>query len=165
MPHKRNPILAENLCGLARLVRAHAGAALENIALWHERDISHSSVERVIGPDATTALDFMIARLTGLVRGLEVRRERMLENLESTGGRLASERILLELVKRGAAREEAYRWVQRCALGGGDFPTAVASDPDISRLLDRSRIDELFGLDHALRHVDALIDNALEEKP
>jgi adenylosuccinate lyase len=105
MPHKRNPILTENLVGLARLVRSHAVAALENIALWHERDISHSSVERVIGPDATTALDFMLGRMTRVIEGLEIRPERMLANLESSGGRLASERILLKLVERGTRRE------------------------------------------------------------
>jgi adenylosuccinate lyase len=165
MPHKRNPILTENLCGLARLVRSHAGAALENIALWHERDISHSSVERVIGPDATITLDFMLSRMKRVVDGLEIRRDRMRENLEASGGRLASERILLKLVEKGAAREEAYRWVQRCALGDGDFRAKVAADPEISRLLAKAEIEELFGLEHALRNVDRIIDRALEEKP
>jgi adenylosuccinate lyase len=165
MPHKRNPILTENLCGLARLVRSHAGAALENIALWHERDISHSSVERVIGPDATITLDFMLSRMKRVVDGLEIRRDRMRENLEASGGRLASERILLKLVEKGAAREEAYRWVQRCALGDGDFRAKVATDPEISRLLVKAEIDELFGLEHALRNIDRIIDRALEEKP
>jgi len=164
MPHKRNPILTENLCGLARLVRSHAAAALENIALWHERDISHSSVERIIAPDATTALDFMLARMAGVVEGLETRPATMRANLESTGGRLASERILLKLVERGVRREEAYRWVQRCALSAGDFRACVKSDPDIARLLSVAEMDELFTLEHALRHVDAVIDRALEEE-
>jgi len=163
MPHKRNPILTENLCGLARLVRSHAVASLENIALWHERDISHSSVERVIGPDATTALDFMLSRMTRVVEGLEIRPERMRANLDSSGGRLASERILLKLVERGIRREEAYRWVQRCALLDGDFRAHVSHDPDITRLLAPGEIEELFALDHALRHVDTIIERALKD--
>jgi len=165
MPHKRNPILTENLCGLARLVRAHAAAALENIALWHERDISHSSVERVIGPDATTALDFMITRMGRVVAGLEVRPERMQQNLDSSGGRLASERILLKLVSKGVRREEAYRWVQRCALKDGEFRSAVAADPEISKTLAKQEIEELFDIEHALRYAGEIIDRALEEKP
>jgi adenylosuccinate lyase len=164
MPHKRNPILTENVCGLARLVRAHAGAALENIALWHERDISHSSVERVIAPDATIALDFMIARMTGVIRDLDVRPEGMRRNLDLTQGRLDSERILLKLVAAGIVREEGYRWVQRCALPEGDFRAAVLADPDITRVLSRAEIDGCFDLEHALRHVDAIINRALEEE-
>jgi adenylosuccinate lyase len=165
MPHKRNPILAENLCGLARLVRAHASAALENIALWHERDISHSSVERVIAPDATIVVDFMLARMKRLIDGLEIRRDRMRENLNASAGRLASEHILLKLVERGARREDAYRWVQRCALADGDFRASVRTDADVGRLLSATEIDDLFGLEHALRHVGHIIDRALEEKP
>jgi adenylosuccinate lyase len=164
MPHKRNPILTENVCGLARLVRAHAGAALENIALWHERDISHSSVERVIAPDATIALDFMIARMTGVIRDLDVRPEAMRRNLDITQGRLDSERILLKLVAAGVVREEGYRWVQRCALPEGDFRAAVLADPDITRVLPRAEIEGCFDLEHALRHVNAIIDRALEEE-
>jgi adenylosuccinate lyase len=164
MPHKRNPILTENVCGLARLVRAHAGAALENIALWHERDISHSSVERVIAPDATIALDFMIARMTGVIRDLDVRPEAMRRNLDITQGRLDSERILLKLVAAGVVREEGYRWVQRCALPDGDFRAAVLADPDITRVLPRAEIEGCFDLEHALRHVNAIIDRALEEE-
>jgi adenylosuccinate lyase len=165
MPHKRNPILTENVCGLARLVRSHAVAALENIALWHERDISHSSVERVIAPDATIALDFMISRITGVLRELEVRPDAMRKNLDATGGRLASERILLALVEAGVVREEGYRWVQRCALAEGDFRAAILADPDVSRTLQRDVVLGCFELDHALRHVDTIIDRALEEKP
>ncbi|HET9061917.1 MAG TPA: adenylosuccinate lyase [Candidatus Binatia bacterium] len=164
MPHKRNPILTENVCGLARLLRAHAGAALENIALWHERDISHSSVERVIAPDATIALDFMVARMTGVIRDLDVRPEAMRRNLDVTQGRLDSERILLKLVAAGVVREEGYRWVQRCALSEGDFRAAVLADPDITRVLPRAEIEGCFDLEHALRHVNAIIDRALEEE-
>lgn len=164
MPHKRNPILTENVCGLARLVRAHAGAALENIALWHERDISHSSVERVIAPDATIALDFMIARMTGVLRDLDVRPDAMRRNLDITQGRLDSERILLKLVAAGVVREDGYRWVQRCALPEGDFRAAVLADPDITRVLSRADVEGCFDLEHALRYVNAIIDRALEEE-
>ncbi len=164
MPHKRNPILAENLCGLARLLRSHALAAFENIALWHERDISHSSVERVIGPDATIALDFALARLTAVIEGLEVRPEAMQHNLALTGGRLASERILLALVQAGIDRAEAYRWVQRCALGHEDFAAAVRADADISKHLRADRMDELLDIRHGLRHVDEIMDRVLGEE-
>ncbi|MFQ5352594.1 MAG: adenylosuccinate lyase, partial [Candidatus Binatia bacterium] len=142
MPHKRNPILSENVTGLSRLMRGYAGAALENIALWHERDISHSSVERVIGPDATTVLDFALRRMTRLIAGMEVRSEAMRANLELTQGRLSSERILLSIVDKGETREEAYRWVQRCALAEGDFEAAVRADPDISRVLGSDELDQ-----------------------
>ncbi len=165
MPHKRNPILSENVCGLARVVRSYSMAALENIALWHERDISHSSVERIIAPDATIALDFMIARMTRIIEGLEVRPEAMRRNLELSGGRFASEALLLALVKKGVPREEGYRWIQRCALGSDDFRSAVRADADISRTLDSAEIEEALAAEHALRHVDAIIDRALEEKP
>ena len=164
MPHKRNPILTENVCGLARLLRAHAGAALENIALWHERDISHSSVERVIAPDATIALDFMITRMTGVLRDLDVRPEAMRRNLDLTRGRLDSERILLKLVAAGVVREEGYRWVQRCALPEGDFRAAILADADVTRVLSRAEIEGCFDLEHALRHVNTIIDRALEEE-
>ena len=150
MPHKRNPILTENICGLARLVRGHATAALENIALWHERDISHSSVERVIAPDATTALDFMMHRLTGVIADLDVRPDAMRRNLELTRGRLASERVLLKLVASGVVREEGYRWVQRCALPDGDFKKALLGDPDVTKTLSRDDIEGCFDLSHAL---------------
>ncbi|RMD84565.1 MAG: adenylosuccinate lyase [Candidatus Dadabacteria bacterium] len=165
MPHKRNPILSENVCGLARVVRSYSMAALENIALWHERDISHSSVERIIAPDATIALDFMIARMTRIIEGLEVRPEAMRRNLELSGGRFASEALLLALVKKGVPREEGYRWIQRCALGSDDFRSAIRADADISRTLDSAEIEEALAAEHALRHVDAIIDRALEEKP
>jgi adenylosuccinate lyase len=164
MPHKRNPILSENLCGLARVVRANALVALEDIALWHERDISHSSAERVIAPDSTIALDFMLARMTRIVDGLEVRPANMRKNLELTGGRLASERLLLALVDKGQQREVAYRWVQRCALAEGDFRAFVAADPDISRFLSKAEMDDAFDVRHSLTYVSGIIDRGLEEQ-
>ena len=163
MPHKRNPILSENICGLARLVRSYAMAALENVALWHERDISHSSVERVIGPDATIVLDFMMARLAGVVADLEVRPDTMRRNLESMGGAIYSEQVLLALVRKGAVRDEAYRWIQRHALTGGDFQAGLATDVDVGRYLSAAEIHALFDLDHHLRHVDELLRRALAE--
>jgi adenylosuccinate lyase len=162
MPHKRNPILAENVTGLARLVRGYAVAALEDMALWHERDISHSSVERVIGPDATIALDFMLGRLAGVIEGLEVRADVMRRNMERLGPAIFSEQILLALVRRGVTRDEAYRWVQRHALADGDFQARLAADPDIGRHLSAKEIGELFDINHHLRHIDALFTRALE---
>ncbi len=166
MPHKRNPILTENVTGQARLVRSYALAALENIALWHERDISHSSVERVIGPDATIALHFMLHRMTGVVRNLVVHPERMEANLELWRGATFSEAVLLALVRKGRPREEAYRWVQRCGLKaheGADFRTEVANDPDITTHLSKAEIAELFDLKHQLRYEEALFQRAFGE--
>jgi adenylosuccinate lyase len=163
MPHKRNPVLVENLTGLARLVRGYALAALEDMALWHERDISHSSVERVIGPDATIVVDFMLARLTGVVEGLEVRPEAMRANLERMGGAIFSEQVLLALVRRGVTRDEAYRWVQRHALAGGDLRERLRRDPDVTRHLPASDLDALFDMRHHLRHIEALFSRALED--
>ncbi len=163
MPHKRNPILSENLCGMARLLRGYAQSALEGIALWHERDISHSSVERVIAPDATTALDFMLARMTRVVEGIEVRPDAMRANLERSQGRFASEALLLALVRKGVAREQGYRWVQRCALAEGDFRKAVEADADIGKILDQQELRETLDSAHALRHVDTIINRALED--
>ena len=165
MPHKRNPILSENLCGLARVVRGNALVALENIALWHERDISHSSAERVIAPDSTIALDFMLGRMTRIVEGLEVRPASMQRNLDLTGGRMSSERLLLALVDKGVKREVAYGWVQRCALAEGDFRAFVAADPDISAHLSPAEREDAFDVRHALTHVGAIIDRVLEKKP
>jgi adenylosuccinate lyase len=162
MPHKRNPILTENLTGMSRLLRSYAAAALENIALWHERDISHSSVERVIAPDATTLLDFALARMTRVMEGLDVRPEQMRRNLDLTGGRLASERILLKLVEKGVLRQEGYRWVQRCALADGDFRAAVKIDAEITAHLDAAELADAFDESHALRHVDAIISRVLD---
>ena len=163
MPHKRNPILSENVCGLARLVRGNALAALENMALWHERDISHSSVERVIGPDATIAIDFMLDRMTSVIEGLEVRPEVMRRNLERLGGAIFSEQVLLALVRRGVSRDEAYRWVQRHALAGGDVQTALAGDPDVARHLPPAELAALFDITHHLRHTESLLARALED--
>src|SRR5207244_7446439 len=131
MPHKRNPVLAENVCGLARLVRAHALAALEDMALWHERDISHSSVERVIGPDATIVVDFMLVRLAEVIEGLEVRPEVMRANLERLGGAIFSEQILLALVRSGLARDASFCWVLRYALVGFDLQARAYVDVDV----------------------------------
>jgi adenylosuccinate lyase len=163
MPHKRNPVLAENVMGLARLVRSYAQAALENIALWHERDISHSAVERVIAPDATIALDFMLARLTGVVEHLDVRPDAMRANLERTGGAIFSEQVLLALVRRGVARDEAYRWVQRCAQAPGDFQARLAADPDVVRHLPPAELGRLFDMQHHLRHIEGLFARTLED--
>jgi len=165
MPHKRNPILSENVTGLARLLRAYAGAALENVALWHERDISHSSVERVIAPDATIALDFMLARMAGVLEGLVVRPERMRANLERTGGVVLSEHVLLALVQKGVARQEAYRWVQAAAHAALDgrttFAEALAAQPEIRKRLSAPAIAELLDPARHLRHVDLLFRRAL----
>jgi adenylosuccinate lyase len=163
MPHKRNPILVENLTGLARLVRSYALAALENMALWHERDISHSSVERVIAPDATMVLDFMLARLTGVIDELEVRPEAMAKNLERLGGAVCSEQVLLALVRRGVRRDDAYRLVQRHALAGDDLAGRLAGDPEITRHIPAAELAGLFDMRHALRHIDVLFSRALED--
>jgi adenylosuccinate lyase len=163
MPHKRNPILSENVSGLSRLLRAYALAALEDMALWHERDISHSSVERVIGPDATIVADFMLARLASVVAGLEVRPEAMAANLARTGGAIFSEQVLLALVRAGVARDEAYRLIQRHALAGGGLRERLAADPEITRHLPPERLANLFDLQHHLRHTDHLFTRALED--
>ena len=163
MPHKRNPVLSENVTGLARLARSYAGVALENIALWHERDISHSAAEHVIAPDATIALDFMLHRMTGIVRDLVVHPEAMRANLERWRGAVFSEAVLLALVRKGIAREEAYRWVQRAglkAMEGADFRAEVANDPDITRHLPANQLSELFDLRHQLRYEDELFQRA-----
>jgi adenylosuccinate lyase len=160
MPHKRNPVFAENLTGLARLIRATVVPALENVALWHERDISHSAVERVIAPDATIALDFALARLTGLVDRLVIYPERMRQNLESLGGLVDSQRVLLALTQAGMSREDAYRVVQKNAMaawdGEGLFSDLLKQDREIARFLDPQSIDEQFDTAYHLRHVDTI---------
>jgi adenylosuccinate lyase len=160
MPHKRNPILSERICGMARVVRGYSIAGLENVALWHERDISHSSAERVILPDASIALDYMLDRAASLFDGLVVYPERMLENLRATHGLVFSGQLLLALVRAGAAREAAYEWVQRSAMKvwdeGGDFQTLVAGDEDIKAHLAPEEIERVFSPDTYLRHVDAI---------
>ena len=158
MPHKRNPILSENVSGMARLMRGYALAAMENVPLWHERDISHSSVERVIAPDAATALDFMLRRMTYVLGNLCVYPENMKRNLEKSGGTVYSEKILLALVDKGVARDTAYRMVQKHALKvgrvGGDLKRELVSDPDIRRHLSAKEIDSLWGVEHHLSQVD-----------
>jgi adenylosuccinate lyase len=165
MPHKKNPILSENLCGLARLLRSYAQAGLEDVALWHERDISHSSVERVVMPDATIVADFMCARATQLVEGLVVHPERMKANLERTGGLYFSEAVLLALVRAGLPRQKAYEIVQRNALAalerGASFRDLLAADADVRARLDDKALDALFDLDDHLRHVPAMLARAL----
>jgi len=165
MPHKKNPILSENLTGLARLLRGYAGAGLEDVALWHERDISHSSVERIALPDATTLADFMVARATGLVAGLVIHPERMRENLEKTGGLVFSEGVMLRLVATGLPRQKAYEIVQRNALaaheGRGRFRELLGKDPEISERLSAADLDSAFDLDHHLRHTELILRRAL----
>jgi adenylosuccinate lyase len=160
MPHKRNPILSENLTGLARLLRGWAVPALEDVALWHERDISHSSVERVIAPDATLALDFALNRFAGMIESLRVYPERMRENLEATGGLFEAQRVLLALVDKGVARQEAYGYVQRNAMRVWeervDFRTALKRDPDVRKALSDAEIDACFAVDYHLKHVDTI---------
>ncbi|HZZ86614.1 MAG TPA: adenylosuccinate lyase [Anaeromyxobacteraceae bacterium] len=162
MPHKRNPILSENLTGLARLLRSYALAALEDVALWHERDISHSSVERVIGPDATLALDFALHRFAGMIENLRVYPERMKENLDLTGGLYEAQRVLLALVGKGVARQQGYVYVQRNAMKVWeekiDFRTALKRDPDVHRLLTDAEVDACFALGYHLKHVDTIFD-------
>ena len=164
MPHKRNPIGCEQVTGLARVVRANAAAALENIALWHERDISHSSVERVILPDSFCALDHMIRRFTRIVRGLVVYPDRMLENLQRSRGVVFSGTVLLELARRGVSREDAYLLVQRNAMRSHDeqrdFKALLLDDPEVTAVLPPEAIEEVFDLDVQLRHVDAIMARA-----
>ncbi len=160
MPHKRNPILSENLCGLARMVRAYAVPALENVALWHERDISHSSVERMIGPDAFVTGDFMLARLAGMLEKLVVYPERMKQNLDMLKGLIFSQQLLLALTQRGVSREEAYAIVQKRAMevwqGKGWFKDLLLEDEDLARHMSRQEIEEIFDLDYHLKHVDTI---------
>jgi len=160
MPHKRNPILAENLSGLARLLRSYAIAALENVPLWHERDISHSSAERVIGPDATIALDFMLHRITYILGELCVYPENMKRNLEQSGGVIFSERVLLRLVDKGLSRDAAYKIVQRHALKvqkeGGNFKKEILEDAQARRYLTPKEMEGVWGIDHYLKNVDLI---------
>lgn len=160
MPHKRNPILSENLTGLTRIVRANAIAAMENIALWHERDISHSSVERIIGPDSTILVDFMLDRLTKLVDGLVVYPDNMMQNLNKMGGLIFSQQVLLALVGKGMTREDAYSLVQRNAMEvwkeKKNFNELLKKDKEVSKHLSPKEIDGLFDLKHHLKHVDTI---------
>src|SRR5260370_8265405 len=162
MPHKRNPIGREQVSGLARLVRANCQAAFENIAGWEERDISDSSVERVILPDSFIVLDHMLRRFTRIVRDLSVYPERMLENLNRSRGVVFSGSVLLELAKKGVAREQAYEWVQRNAMLAfaeqRDFKGLLLTDTDVTRVLSPAQIERAFNLDEQLRHVDEIFD-------
>ncbi len=167
MPHKRNPVLTENLTGLARLVRACVTPALENVALWHERDISHSSVERGIGPDATIHLDFALHRLAGVIKNLVVHKDRMQENLEQLGGLHNSQRVLLALTQKGASREDAYLMVQRNAMKAWEeklnFADLLGKDEQVVSLLGASELATLFDTAYHLRHVDTIFDRVFEE--
>ncbi len=169
MPHKRNPVLSENLTGLARLLRGYAVSALEDVALWHERDISHSSVERVIGPDATIALDFALQRFAGMIESLRVYPERMRENMQATGGLFEAQRVLLALVGKGVPRQQAYVWVQRNAMKVWeekvDFQAALRADPDVKKALSAEEIAACFSLDHHLEHVDAIFERVFGKAP
>ncbi len=169
MPHKRNPIGCEQITGLARLIRANAMAALENIALWHERDISHSSVERVILPDSFIALDHMLRRFTRIVRGMVVYPERMRENLGRSRGVVFSGTVLLELARRGISREQAYEWVQRNAMRAfheqRDFKGLLLEDTDLGKVLSREEIEKAFDLDDQLRNVDAIFARVFTPTP
>jgi adenylosuccinate lyase len=162
MPHKRNPVLTENLTGLARMVRGYVTPALENVALWHERDISHSSVERFTGPDATITLDFALARLTGVIDKLVVYPERMQKNLDRMGGLVHSQRVLLALTQAGLSREESYSLVQRNAMkvwesdGALSLLDLLKGDPEVSRRLSAQQLDDLFDLAYHLKHVDTI---------
>ncbi len=162
MPHKRNPVLTENISGLARVIRGHALAAMENVPLWHERDISHSSVERIIAPDSTILADFMLDRLTSVIRNLTVYEEKMLENLNRTRGLIFSESVLIGLVDRGLTREEAYSLVQRSAMKaweeGADFKQTLLQDPEIRKHLTEEDLERVFDVRHALRWVDDILN-------
>lgn len=167
MPHKRNPVLTENLTGLARIVRAAVTPALENVALWHERDISHSSVERMFAPDATVTLDFALNRLTNVIDKLLVYPENMQKNLDRLGGLVHSQRVLLALTQKGVSREESYRLVQRNAMpvwrGEGDFLNLLKADPDVSARLSVAEIEELFDLGYHFKQVDTIFRRVFGE--
>ncbi|MGE4307195.1 MAG: adenylosuccinate lyase, partial [Novosphingobium sp.] len=169
MPHKRNPVLTENLTGLARMVRAYALPAMENVALWHERDISHSSVERYIGPDATITLDFALGRLAGVIDKLLVYPERMMKNLDKMGGLVHSQRVLLALTQAGVSREDSYRYVQRNAMkvwesdGQLSLMDLLKADPDVAAALTVEQIEEKFDLDYHFSQVDTIFRRVFGE--
>ena len=166
MPHKRNPIISERICGMARVVRANSIVGLENVALWHERDISHSSAERVVLPDSSIALDYMLQKTIGLIDGLVVYPERMLENLQATKGLIFSGQLLLALTAKGISRETAYDWIQRNAMRvwdeDRDFKTLVKADDDIKSEMSDEEIEQVFSLDHYLRNVDAIFERVFQ---
>ena len=167
MPHKRNPVLSENLTGLSRMVRAYAMPAMENVALWHERDISHSSAERMIGPDATVTLDFALMRLAGLIEKLLIYPANMQKNLDRLGGLVHSQRLLIALTQKGASREDAYKYVQRNAMpvwrGEGDFLSLLKKDPDVKKYLTDADIEEQFDLGYHFKHVDTIFKRVFGE--
>jgi len=167
MPHKRNPILTENLTGLARLVRSMALPAMENVALWHERDISHSSVERNIGPDATVTLDFALSRLTGVIEKLMIHPERMQEVLDQTGGLIHSQRVLLALTQAGVDREGAYRLVQRNAMKvweeNASFLEELKADEEVRAALSEAELEALFDLGYHTKHVDTIFSRVFSQ--
>ena len=167
MPHKRNPVLTENVTGLARMVRAYALPAMENVALWHERDISHSSAERMIGPDATVTLDFALNRLAGVIEKLVVYPENMKKNLDRLGGLIHSQRVLLALTQKGASREQSYTLVQRNAMpvwrGQGDFLALLKADKDVSAFLSAAELETLFDLGYHTQHVDTIFRRVFGE--
>jgi adenylosuccinate lyase len=167
MPHKRNPVLSENVTGLARMVRAYVTPALENVALWHERDISHSSVERMIAPDATTTLDFALARLTGIIDKLVVYPVNMRKNLDRLGGLIHSQRVMLALTQKGMAREEAYAVVQRNAMrawkGEADLFSSLVADKDVRKHLNEAELKESFDLAHHFKHVDTIFERVFDK--
>ena len=167
MPHKRNPIVCEQICGLARVVRSNAQAAFENVALWHERDISHSSVERVIFPDSTILIDYLLAKTTWLISGLRVNAERMRRNVDQTKGLIFSGQLLLDLAAAGMLREDAYRLVQGQAMESweteGDFRAAIEANPAVQKYLTREQLGEIFSLDRQLRHVDQIFARVFQQ--
>ncbi len=166
MPHKKNPIGSENISGLARLVRSNSLAAMENMPLWHERDISHSSVERVIGPDSTILCDYMVHRITGILKGLVVHKENMLENLNRTKGLFFSQQVLMKMAEKGVERQEAYVMVQRNAMKvwerNQDFKSLIQADKDIAGVLDANEIEEIFQLNYHLKYIDQIFDRVFE---
>ena len=167
MPHKRNPVLSENLTGLARMVRAYVTPAMENVVLWHERDISHSSAERMIAPDATVTLDFALNRLAGLIDKLLIYPQNMQKNMDRLGGLIHSQRLLIALTQKGASREDAYRLVQRNAMpvwrGEGDFQTLLKQDAEVKKYLSDAEISEQFDLGYHLKHVDTIFKRVFGE--
>ena len=166
MPHKKNPVLSENLCGLARVVRANSLVALENIPLWHERDISHSSAERIIFPDSLTLVDFMLNRFNGVVQNLVVHEKNMLKNTEKFGGIIFSQKVLLKLIEKGITREEAYRLVQKNAIDAfendGDFRVNLLNDKDVTKLLSPLEIDEIFNKEEFLKNINEIYKRILD---
>ena len=167
MPHKRNPVLSENLTGLSRMVRAYVTPAMENVVLWHERDISHSSAERMIAPDATVTLDFALNRLAGLIDKLLIYPENMMKNLDRLGGLIHSQRVLIALTQKGASREDAYKLVQRNAMpvwrGEGDFQTLLKNDAEVKKYLSDAEISAQFDLGYHLKHVDTIFRRVFSE--